>query len=86
VTKTIFMSNEVQKKIRKAYRARQKTIGIGAHTYTIKLLVRKVSYESGGETHQATEKWLVLNRADGSHLPSGQIELTDGCNLRTQMA
>ena len=83
--KTIFLNMDAEKKIRRAYKARKKTIVLDGRTFTIKRRDRKVTFVSGGEERKATEKWLVLNPADGSQLPSGQIELTDGCNLRTAL-
>jgi hypothetical protein len=84
--KSNFLNEKAQKAIRQAYRAHKKTIVLDGREFTITRRDRQVTFMSGGKQVKTTEKWLCLNPANGDLIPCGQIELTDMCNRRTQLA
>jgi hypothetical protein len=70
-------------KIRATFRRGRKDILIDGRKFSITKRTKRVSFLEGGEPKHQIENWLIIKPADGSMLPTAQIELTDQGNSRS---
>jgi len=82
----------IDDQIRAAHKARKRkiTLPVGANNRMVELTIermdRRVHYTTNAGPVNTVEKWLRVKPADGSLVPVMQIELTLGCNMRSNIS